>query len=269
MTGARLCYLQPTFQNPTGAVLAADRRRQVIAVARAAGAFILEDDCARHLGHGGAVPRPLVADDRDGTVISLLSLTKPASPSLRVGAIDRARAGDAAAAGDAPGRRLLRRRGPLQEAAVELLASPAWDRHLRGLADRAARALRRHDRRPGAGSCRDWRVTAVPRGGVHLWVELPGRRRRRRGARPRARRGHPRRPRLLRRRDAGALRAPHVRSAGGPGGDGGRPAPAAAARFASATPAAASVAAAVAALAAMTSWTNRSFSIAGCDSTNG
>jgi DNA-binding transcriptional MocR family regulator len=41
MTGARLCYLQPTFQNPTGAVLAADRRRQVIAVARAAGAFIL------------------------------------------------------------------------------------------------------------------------------------------------------------------------------------------------------------------------------------
>ncbi len=171
MTGARVCYLQPTFHNPTGAVLAADRRRQVVAVARAAGAFILEDDCARHLGHGGVVPRPLVADDRDGTVIAMLSLTKPASPSLRVGGL--------VARGPVMQRLRAMRlvddffvSRPLQEAAVELLTAPAWDRHLRGLAT----ALRERCAAMVEGLARElprWRVTAVPRGGVHLWLELP------------------------------------------------------------------------------------------------
>lgn len=171
MTGARLCYLQPTFQNPTGAVLAPDRRRQVIAVARAAGAFVLEDDCARHLGHGGPIPRPLVADDRDGTVIALQSLTKPASPSLRVGAV----------IGRGPVMQRLRAMRlvddffvsrPLQEAAVELLTAPAWDRHLRSLAT----SLRERCAAMVDGLARElprWRIAAVPRGGLHLWVELP------------------------------------------------------------------------------------------------
>ncbi|MEO5822659.1 MAG: PLP-dependent aminotransferase family protein, partial [Vicinamibacteraceae bacterium] len=171
MTGARLCYLQPTFHNPTGVVLAPDRRRQVMAVARAAGAFIVEDDCARHLGHGGVVPRALIANDPDGTVIGVLSLTKPASPSLRVGAV----------VGRGPVMQRLRAMRlvddffvsrPLQDAAVELLAAPAWERHLRGLAtalrERCATMVDRLGR-----DLPHWRVTAAPRGGLHLWVELP------------------------------------------------------------------------------------------------
>src|SRR5437588_482499 len=43
-TGARLFYCQPTFQNPTGAVLAGRRRQEVLDAARQAGAFIIEDD---------------------------------------------------------------------------------------------------------------------------------------------------------------------------------------------------------------------------------
>lgn len=54
-------------------------------MARASGAFVIEDDFAWHLGHGGPVPRPLVADDRDGTVVHVTSLTRPAAPSLRIG----------------------------------------------------------------------------------------------------------------------------------------------------------------------------------------
>ncbi|MFD2349584.1 aminotransferase class I/II-fold pyridoxal phosphate-dependent enzyme [Nonomuraea ferruginea] len=76
MTRARLLYCQPTHHNPTGAVLAPPRRREIIDAARAAGAFVIEDDFARHLGHGTPVPPPLLADDRDGTVIYLTSLTK-------------------------------------------------------------------------------------------------------------------------------------------------------------------------------------------------
>lgn len=171
MTGARLLYCQPTFHNPTGAVLSAERRRQVVDVTRAAGAFLIEDDFARHLGHGRTVPRPLVADDRDGTVVHLTSLTKPASPSLRIGAVI------------ARGPVMQRLQGmrlvddfftarPLQEAAVELVSTPAWDRHLRALssalrdrcavlADALARELP------------DWTLAHVPAGGLHLWLRLP------------------------------------------------------------------------------------------------
>ncbi|TDD62642.1 PLP-dependent aminotransferase family protein [Kribbella antibiotica] len=170
-SGARLLYCQPTYQNPTGVVLSAERRQQVLAVARAAGAFVIEDDFARFLQHGGSVPKPLLSDDRDGTVVYLTSLTKPAAPSLRIGALI------------ARGPVLERLRAirlvddffvarPLQEAALDLLSSPAWDRHLRGLSvalrDRCGALVSLlAEARP------DWTVDRIPTGGLHLWVGLP------------------------------------------------------------------------------------------------
>jgi DNA-binding transcriptional MocR family regulator len=171
-TGARLLYLQPTYHNPTGTVLAAARRTQVLDIARAAGAFVVEDDFARLLGHGGPMPRPLSADDRDGTVVYLTSLTKPASPSLRIGALV------------ARGPVMQRLRAvrlvddfflarPMQEATIELLSSPAWERHLRTLSSALrercavlASAL--------ASETPQWTVSRVPAGGLHLWVSIPG-----------------------------------------------------------------------------------------------
>lgn len=171
MTGARLFYCQPTFHNPTGAVLSPERRRQVADVARAAGAFLIEDDWARDLGHGGPVPATLVAGDRDGTVIHLTSLTKPAAPSLRVGAV--------IARGPVMARlRALRLvddfflARPLQEAAVELLAAPAWNRHLRALST-ALRERRDHLATLIAEHLPDWTLDRVPAGGLHLWLRVP------------------------------------------------------------------------------------------------
>jgi DNA-binding transcriptional MocR family regulator len=171
MTGARLLYCQPTFHNPTGSVLPPARRRQIVDVARAAGAFLVEDDFARHLGHGRPAPRPLVADDRDGTVVHLTSLTKPASPSLRIGAV--------VARGPVMRRLLGMRRiddffvaRPLQEAAVELLSAPSWDRHLRTLA--TALQHRCHVLADAlARELPDWTLLRVPEGGLHLWLRLP------------------------------------------------------------------------------------------------
>ncbi|MGW3659382.1 aminotransferase-like domain-containing protein [Streptomyces sp. NPDC005151] len=171
MTGARLLYCQPTFHNPTGTVLAPARRRQVVDVARAAGAFLIEDDFARNLGHGRPVPRALVADDPDGTVVQLTSLTKPASPSLRIGAVI------------ARGPVMRRLQGmrmvedffiarPLQEAAVELVSTPAWERHLRALST----ALRERCAVLAgalASETPDWDVAGLPVGGLHLWIQLP------------------------------------------------------------------------------------------------
>jgi DNA-binding transcriptional MocR family regulator len=170
-TGARLLYLQPTFHNPTGAVLTASRRTQVLDIARAAGAFIVEDDYARLLGHGAPVPRPLAADDTDGTVVYLTSLTKPASPSLRIGAL---------VARGPIAQRLQAIRlvddffvaRPLQEAAIELLSSPAWERHLRTLS--AALRERRHALISAMTQfAPQWIVSGLPVGGLYLWVAVP------------------------------------------------------------------------------------------------
>jgi DNA-binding transcriptional MocR family regulator len=171
MSGARLLYCQPTYHNPTGAVLAAERRREVLDVARAAGAFVIEDDFARYLAHGRQAPPPLIADDRDGRVVYLTSLTKPAAPSLRIGAL--------VARGPAMERlRAVRLvddffvTRPLQEAAVDLVSSPAWDRHVRALA--VALRNRCSDLVDAVGrECPEWTVTRVPAGGLHLWIRLP------------------------------------------------------------------------------------------------
>lgn len=170
MTGARLLYCQPTFHNPTGTVLASARRREVIDVARASGAFVVEDDFARLLGHGAPVPPALIADDRDGTVVYITSLTKPASPSLRIGAL--------IARGPVMERLRAMRHvddffiaRPLQEAAVELVSAPAWSRHLRALST----ALRERAAALATGLARevpDWTLTRLPAGGLHLWIQL-------------------------------------------------------------------------------------------------
>ncbi len=168
-TGARLFYCQPLYANPTGATLSAGRRAGVLTAVREAGAFVIEDDYARDLTIDGDPPAPLATEDPDGHVIYLRSLTKPAAPGLRIAAVG--------ARGPA-GARLRAVRlvdelfvaGPLQQAALEFVTSPGWDRHRRTLrtALRARRealltALRRH---------LNLDIGPVPRGGLHLWMRL-------------------------------------------------------------------------------------------------
>ncbi|MEV7286572.1 PLP-dependent aminotransferase family protein [Streptomyces sp. NPDC093252] len=172
-TGARVFVCQPLFQNPTGSVLAADRRPEVLRIAREAGAFVVEDDFVRRLVHedAGPLPRPLAADDADGVVVHVSSLTKATSPSLRVGALaargpvlERLRAIQVVDTFFVP--------RPLQEAALELVGSPAWPRHLRRLsaelrARRDAMTAGLRLRLPGLA------LPHIPSGGYHLWLRLP------------------------------------------------------------------------------------------------
>jgi DNA-binding transcriptional MocR family regulator len=170
-TGARVCYVQPTFANPTGAVLAADRRAAVLTVAERHGAFVVEDDYARQLALGHEVARPLLADDTNGHVVYLSSLSKVVAPSLRVGTL--------VARGPAVARlRALRAVDdffvavPLQETAVEFLSSGGWPRHL----SRLRRALTaRRDALVAAVRTQlpSLCIERVPAGGLHLWLRLP------------------------------------------------------------------------------------------------
>lgn len=168
-TGARVVYLQPCVANPSGATLSPERRRAVLEIAVARGAFVVEDDWARDLVFDAHAPRPLAAEDPHGHVVYLRSLTKPVAPSLRVGAL---------VARGLARRRILEVRSaedffvarPMQEIAIELLSSSAWPRHLRQL--HAALRSRRSALLSALDGSR-MTVESVPIGGLHLWARLP------------------------------------------------------------------------------------------------
>ncbi len=170
-TGARVIFLQPLFANPHGSSLSQSRRGEVLELARVHGAFLIEDDYVRELWLDAEPPPPLIADDRDGHVIYVRSLSKATASSLRIaGVIARGPAGE----------RLRRARiiddffvsAVLQHTAIELLTGPAWQRHLRqlrrvlaGRRDALIGALSRH--------VPDWQLFQRPRGGLSLWLALP------------------------------------------------------------------------------------------------
>jgi DNA-binding transcriptional MocR family regulator len=170
-TGSRLAYLQPRYANPHGSVLAPERREPVLLAAARAGAFLVEDDWMRDFDLGPPSPLPLIAQDDDGHVIYLRSVSKPIAAGLRVSGL--------AARGPVLARL---RRGRisddlfvapmLQQIALDVLTSPGWPRHL------AAARRRLRERRdtlvaaiaellPGC------RLDLVPGGGMHLWLRLP------------------------------------------------------------------------------------------------
>jgi DNA-binding transcriptional MocR family regulator len=169
-TGARLFYGQPLYANPHGSVLSPTRRGQILSLLHQHGAFMIEDDWARDLSLEREPPTPLATEDDHGHIVYVRSLSKPAAPGLRIGAL--------AARGPAAARLRAARvvedffvAGPLQDAALEVVTSPAWRRHLRSLAatlrlrrDALVASVERH--LPAAV------IPIIPRGGLHLWIQL-------------------------------------------------------------------------------------------------
>jgi aspartate/methionine/tyrosine aminotransferase len=168
-SGARAIYVQPAFANPTGIVTSPERRRALLELARRTGSFVVEDDYARDLAFASAPPPPMFREGGDA-VVYVRSLTKAAAPGLRVAAV--------VARGPVAQRLATLRAvedmfvsGLLQETALELVTSSAWDAHLRALRAELRRrlsvlveALGEHF--PAA------RVARPPEGGFAAFVDL-------------------------------------------------------------------------------------------------
>lgn len=84
MRDARLLYVQPNFQNPTGRTLPLERRVALVAQARRHGLLLVEDDPYGELVYSGATPPSLLSMAPDD-VVHLGSFSKVIAPGLRVG----------------------------------------------------------------------------------------------------------------------------------------------------------------------------------------
>ncbi len=165
-------YLMPNVQNPTGSVMPDGRRRDLEdAVARWSDTVVIDDRTLAELTEDGHVPRPLGSGlpEPMGNVLTVGSASKSLWGGLRIGWI-RGRADQIAG---------LTRMGSVLNFGVsvagQMIAADLLPR-VEGLsAGRRTELIRRRDTMVDALGERlpDWRFK-VPRGGLSLWVKLPG-----------------------------------------------------------------------------------------------
>jgi len=80
-----MIFTTPSYQNPTGSLLAANRRARILDLCERYQVPLVEDDVYGELGFAGAAAPPLYAQDQRGLVIYVSSISKSVAPSLRVG----------------------------------------------------------------------------------------------------------------------------------------------------------------------------------------
>ena len=83
--GARLMYVTPGHQFPTGVTMSYDRRIQILRYARKEGTCIFEDDYDSEFRFAGGPLPALQSLDREAQVIFAGSFNKTLFPSLRIG----------------------------------------------------------------------------------------------------------------------------------------------------------------------------------------
>lgn len=168
--GVRLCYLMPSFHNPTGRSLDAAQRRALIDVVAATEVPILEDEYQEALRFRGAAPPSLRALDPRGLTVTVHTFSKELFPGLRVGwVLGGARALRPMAAVK---RFMDLETSPLLQVALcEFVRTGAYERHLRALTRELGKrhaALQRACRKRLPDGC----SLTDPDGGFVAWLEL-------------------------------------------------------------------------------------------------
>jgi DNA-binding transcriptional MocR family regulator len=167
----KLLYIVPTFHNPSGTTLAADRRARLIELAGTGGFVIVEDDYAHDLAFGGREAVPLKSRDVAGTVIHLGSFSESLFPGIRLSWI--------AASKPIIDRLVLLKQSSdlytnriIQGALLELFRKGYYDR----IVKRKKRAYARRCESLAEAMKRFFPEDAVwrkPKGGLFQWVDLP------------------------------------------------------------------------------------------------
>jgi len=81
----KMIYTVPTFQNPTGKTLPADRRWRLAELGSAYDVIVLEDDPYRDIRYSGEDLAPIKTYDTTGNTILASSFSKIFSPGVRLG----------------------------------------------------------------------------------------------------------------------------------------------------------------------------------------
>ncbi|MGU7771903.1 MocR-like pyridoxine biosynthesis transcription factor PdxR [Burkholderia sp. MR1-5-21] len=166
----KLIYITPSHQYPLGAVMSLERRLALVAHARAAGAWIVEDDYDSEFRHHGTPLAAVQGLADDAPVIYLGTFSKVMFPALRIGFMVVPPA-LAQPLRDTAGALMLHGRAVEQRALADFIEAGHFTRHLRRMrrlyAERRAAlqdALERH--------LRAQLTVSGGAGGMHLSARL-------------------------------------------------------------------------------------------------
>ncbi len=81
----KFIYTVPSFQNPAGVTMSAERRRRLVEIARERELLVVEDNPYGLLRYEGVAPEPLYKLEGGDYVVYLGTLSKILSPGIRVG----------------------------------------------------------------------------------------------------------------------------------------------------------------------------------------
>jgi 2-aminoadipate transaminase len=165
---AKYIYTVPTVQNPTGTVLSAARRQELLRLAAQHAVPIFEDDCYADLIWDGRRPPALHAMSQHGGVIHIGSFSKSIAPALRVGYI--------VADWNLLARMLTLKTdagsGALEQMMLGEFCPKYFDAHVpeltRGLRKKLETLMDALNEQFGTAAEFD-----DPKGGIFLWVKLP------------------------------------------------------------------------------------------------
>ncbi|MUT67992.1 PLP-dependent aminotransferase family protein [Paenibacillus sp. NEAU-GSW1] len=166
----KMVFLNPNYQNPTGTVLANERREQLLKISSELALPIVEDDPFSLTAYEGKPPEPLKSLDTFGSVLYIGSFSKIAASGLRIGWMVAPRS---------IVERLADARQQMdfglsvipQQVAAQFLKSAHFEPHLERLRiqlqfkrDLLIDTLRRE--------LQDLVIFDIPYGGLHLWCKL-------------------------------------------------------------------------------------------------
>jgi len=165
----RACWFMTSFQNPLGATMPDEKKRDLVRLLASRDVPLIEDDVYSELYFGSRRPRAAKAFDDRGIVLHCGSFSKCLAPGYRLGWVAAGRF-----ARDVQRRKVMSSLAtsiPVQDAIADVLRHETYDAHLKKLRGALAAqqqsllaSVRRHF--PGH------RVTE-PEGGYFVWLELP------------------------------------------------------------------------------------------------
>ena len=166
----RACWFMTSFQNPLGATMPDEKKRDLVRLLESRGVPLIEDDVYSELYFGSRRPRAAKSFDESGLVLHCGSFSKCLAPGYRLGWVAAGRF-----TRDVQRRKVMTSLAtsiPVQDAIADLLRHDTYDAHLKKLRRSLAAqqqsllgAVRKHF---PAGR----RVTE-PDGGYFVWLELP------------------------------------------------------------------------------------------------
>lgn len=168
----RMIFLNPDYQNPTGAVLSYTRRKKILELSSEFGIPIIEDDPYSLTSYNGEVHATLKSMDYNGNVLYISSLSKIVASGLRIGWVI------------GPSSVIMRLADAKQQVdfghsifpqwvANQFMESKNFDTHIQRLRKelKSRRDQMTSSLRELVG---DQTEFFIPEGGIHLWCKLNG-----------------------------------------------------------------------------------------------